>query len=132
LKELVMKPIFQALALIVSLLATGAWAHGDATPQHGGFVQVVNDVQFELVPATSAGGPTALYVFDHGKPLDASKLGGKLTVLVGTQMSEAPLKVAGKRLEAAGLTLAPKAKVVATVTGLPGAAATATVRFTVP
>ncbi len=121
---------FCALCLSLALVGTSAWAHGDAKPQHGGIVQVVNDLQFELVPAAAAGGPVALYISDHGKPVDASKLGGKLTVLQGMQTSEAPLKPAGAlRLEATGLTLAPKAKVVATVTG--GPAGVATVRFSV-
>ena len=53
----------------------------------------------------------ALYVSDHGKPMDASKLSGKkLTVLQGTQTSEAPLQTgrgpgAWKLL---GLSLAPR------------------------
>lgn len=120
-----MKKIVYALSLSLALLGTTAWAHGDAKPQHGGIVQTVNDLQFELVPTAAA-----LYVSDHGKPVDASRLGGKLTVLQGTQTSEVALKPMGPdRLEATGLRLAPKAKVVATVTGLPGSAAAVTVRF---
>lgn len=127
-----MKTLLHTLALSLALLSSSAHAHGDAKPQHGGIVQVVNDLQFELVPPAAPGGATALYISDHGKPVDASKLGGKLTVLQGTQTSEAPLKPAGaQHLEAVGLSLAPKAKVVATVTGLPAPATTATVRFSV-
>lgn len=124
--------LFHALSLSLLFVGLSAWAHGDAKPQHGGIVQMVHDLQFELVPPTTAGGATALYVSDHGKPLDASRLSGKLTVLQGTQTGEAALKPAGAlRLEAVGLTLAPKAKVVATVSGLPGGATTASVRFSV-
>lgn len=127
-----MKTLLHTLALGLALISSTAHAHGDAKPQHGGIVQTANDLQFELVPPAAPGGATALYISDHGKPVDASKLGGKLTVLQGTQTSEAVLKPAGAlRLEAAGLSLAPKAKVVATVTGLAVPGAAATVRFSV-
>lgn len=127
-----MKTLLHTLALSLALASSNAHAHGDAKPQHGGILQVVNDLQFELVPPPKPGDAAALYVSDHGKPMDASKLSGKLTVLQGMQTSEAPLKPAGaQRLEAAGLSLAPQAKVVATVTGLPAPGTTATVRFSV-
>lgn len=108
-------------------VALAAAAHGDAKPMHGGTVQVAADIQYELVPqATGA----ALYVVDHGKPADASKMGGKLTVLNGTQKSEVALKPAGgNKLEASGVTVASGAKVVATIQR--GDGKTASVRFSV-
>lgn len=55
---------------------------------------------------------------------------GKLTVLSGTEKSEAELKpVAADRLEATGVKLVPGSKVVATLSS-PGSKTT-TVRFTV-
>lgn len=120
-----------ALACGVVVVLAGApqpaIAHGEAKPLHGGIVQVVSDLQFELVVQK---GQTALFVVDHGKPADASRMGGKLTALQGAQRSEAPLKpVGGNQLLAAGLQLAPGAKVVAVVQGPDGKPMT--VRFTV-
>jgi hypothetical protein len=54
---------------------------------------------------------------------------GKLTVLSGSEKSEAELAVAGDRLEAKGVKLAPGAKVVAALTT--PAKKAITVRFTV-
>jgi hypothetical protein len=118
---------FTLAALVgLSALSFDAAAHGDAKPRHGGVVQSAADLEFELV---AQGGKAALFVVDHGKPADASKFSGKLTVLKGTERSEAELKPAGgNRLEAA-VPLDKGAKVVATVT-LPGGKGT-TVRFTV-
>ena len=93
-----MKTLLHTLALSLAALASSnAHAHGDAKPQHGGILQVVNDLQFELVLLPKPGDAASLYVSDHGKPMDASKLSGKLTVLQGTQTSEAPL-LAGAQL----------------------------------
>ncbi|WP_374673025.1 hypothetical protein [Ideonella sp.] len=117
-----------ALSLSLSLsLCLPARAHGDAKPMHGGIVQTAADLQYELVPQPQG---AALYVVDHGQPADATRLGGKLTVLNGTARSEAPLKPAGgNKLEATGITVGPGAKVVASVQGADGR--TTSVRFTV-
>ena len=122
-----MKVIAMVLGAALTVLSLGAAAHGDAKPMHGGTVQVASDIQYELVPQAQG---AALYVVDHGKPADASKMGGKLTVLNGAQKSEAALKpVGGNKLEASGVTVASGAKVVATV--LRGDGTTASVRFSV-
>lgn len=122
-----MKKLMIALGTALATLSFNAAAHGDAKPMHGGIVQVAADVQYELVP--HAGG-AALYVIDHGKPMDASKMGGKITVLNGTQKAEAELKPAGgNKLEASGVSVAAGAKVVATVRAADGKSAT--VRFSV-
>jgi hypothetical protein len=116
-----------ALAAALAALAFEAAAHGEAKPMHGGIVQVAQDLQFELVPQAAG---AALYVVDHGKPADASKMSGKLTVLNGTQKTEGVLKPAGgNRLDAADVRLAPGAKVVASIQG--ATAKPVTVRFTV-
>jgi hypothetical protein len=70
-----------------------------------------------------------IYVQDHGKPMTPTGLKGKLTVLNGAEKSEAELVVAGDKLEAKGIKLAPGAKVVAALV-TPSAKAI-TVRFTV-
>lgn len=122
-----MKTFSMVLGAALTVLSLGAAAHGDAKPMHGGIVQVASDIQYELVPQPNG---AALYVVDHGKPADASKMSGKLTVLNGTQKSEAALKPVGaNKLEAGGVTLASGAKVVATIQR--GDGTTASVRFSV-
>ena len=101
------------LGTCLAALSFNAAAHGDAKPMHGGVVQVASDIHYELVPQANG---AAIYVIDHGKPLDASAMSGKLTVLNGTDKSEAPLKAAGgNKLEATGLRLGPGARAVATL-----------------
>jgi hypothetical protein len=117
-----------ALVIAAStMVGQTALAHGGAKPQHGGVVQVANDIGFELV--AEADGAT-LYLQDHGKPMASAGLAGKLTVLVGSQKVEAELKPAGdNKLRASGVRLSPGAKVVAVVNSASGKATT--VRFTI-
>lgn len=123
-----MKKLFSSLLLGLSLVATGAvLAHGVEKPRHGGVVQSASDLSFELA---TQGDSTLLYVEDHGKPLATQGMAGKLTVLQGTQKSDAELKPAGdNKLEAKGVRLAAGAKAVAALTTASGKAIT--VRFTV-
>jgi hypothetical protein len=122
-----MKKIAIVLAAFVGVLSVNALAHGDAKPMHGGIVQVASDIQYELVPQP---GGAALYIVDHGQPADAARMSGKLTVLNGTQKSEAELKPAGgNKLEAAQVKVTAGSKVVASVKGADGKSAT--VRFAV-
>lgn len=122
-----MKKVFLAALVGFAALSGNAMAHGAAKAQHGGIVQIANDLSFELVPQASG---AALYLVDHDKPVDASKLSGKLTVLTGGQKTEADLKPAGAdKLEAAGIKVGPGSKVVAAIDGL--AKQTMTVRFSV-
>ena len=122
-----MKKLAIALSAAMAALSFNALAHGDAKPMYGGIVQMASDVQYELVPQASG---AVLYIVDHGKPADASKMSGKLTVLNGTQKSEAELKPAGgSKLEATGIKVLPGTKVVASVKSAEGQ--TATVRFSV-
>ena len=115
---------------LVAALAVGtAHAHGDAPPKHGGIVKAANDITFELVVKQDS---AEIYLDDHGAALPTATMKGKLTVLNGTEKTEAELKPAGgNRLEARGVKIAPGAKAVATVSSADGAR-TMTVRFSVP
>lgn len=122
-----MKVFAIALAAAVAAASFGASAHGDAKSLHGGIVQVVSDLQFELVPQPDG---AAIYIVDHGKPADTTGMAGKLTVLNGTEKTEAELRPAGaNKLQAVNVKVAPGSKVVARVGGSEGKALT--VRFSV-
>jgi len=87
-----MKKHFTLAALVVAQLASGnAFAHGEK-PKHGGVLQAVSDLSFELV---SKDGKATIYIEDHGKPVSTAGVVGKLTVLNGTNKSEVPLAPAG-------------------------------------
>lgn len=116
-----------AAVLACSALASApTLAHGGAAPKHGGVVQAASDLSFELVAGEGA---AMVYVEDHGKPMVPTGMSGKLTVLNGTEKSEAPLVVSGDKLEAQGVKLAKGAKVVAAINTADQKAIT--VRFTV-
>lgn len=121
--------LFITTALAAALFAAGpVLAHTQDKPQYGGVLASGGDLSFELT--TESAGAT-LYVVDHGKPADASRMGGKLTVLNGTQKSEGELRPAGaNKLVATGVKLDKGAKAVAAVQT--GAGKTVTVRFTNP
>ena len=115
--------------MVLGLLAVSfnaAYAHGEAKAKHGGVVAKASDLGFELV-----GTPTGavIYIDDHGKPMAPAGMAGKLTVLKGSEKSEAELAVAGDKLEAKGVKLAAGAKVVAALTT--PTRKVITVRFTV-
>lgn len=122
-----MRKILTATILSLSVLGSGAvLAHGDAKSKHGGIVQSASDLSFELVAQPDG---ALLYVEDHGKPMPVDGMSGKLTVLKGSERSEAALSAAGDKLEAKGITLARGAKVVAALQTANRKAIT--VRFTV-
>lgn len=104
---------YLAIALI-SLAALAftpsALAHGSAKAKHGGIVAVVNDLSFELVGTPDG---AMIYIDDHGKAVAPKGMKGKLTVMSGSEKTEAELVVAGDKLEAKGIALAKGAKVVA-------------------
>lgn len=125
-----MKKTFLIAALVCAAAATPhtASAHDEAKPRHGGVVQKVSDLDFELV-ADGAG--ATIHIDDHGFARSSTGMSGKLTVLDGNTKSEAALKPAGgNRLFAEGARLAPGAKAVATITNAAGK--TMTVRFSIP
>lgn len=122
-----MKQLLTVVVLGLSALSFNlAMAHGDAKARHGGAVAMASDLGFELVGTPDG---AVIYVEDHGKPLAPTGMTGKLTVLNGSAKSEAPLVVAGDKLEAKGVKLAAGAKVVAALTT--PAKKAITVRFTV-
>ncbi len=118
--------LLTAVVLGLSVLSFDAMAHGSAKPRHGGIVATASDLGFELV-GTPAG--AAIYIDDHGKAIAPTGMSGRLTVLNGTEKSEAELVAVGDRLEAKGVRLAAGAKVVAALTTSSKKAIT--VRFTV-
>lgn len=122
-----MKALITA-ALAAALLAAGpVLAHTEAKAQYGGVLASGGDLSFEL---TSEASGVAVYVVDHGKPADAAKMSGKLTVLNGSAKSEAELKPGGaNKLVASGVKLEKGAKAVAAIQT--GAGKTVTARFTV-
>lgn len=120
-------PLLGAACLAwLALCAPPAFGHGSATPRHGGVAQMASDLAFELV-ATPTG--ATIYIEDHGKPLSAAGMSGKLTVLDGANKSEAPLSPAGTTLVAPGIKLPKGAKAVAAITT--ANQKVITVRFTV-
>ena len=125
--------LLSALALTVSVsgtaFAAGDHAHGhDHKPLHGGIVVEANDMDYELVAKPDT---LTLHLRDHGKPAKTEGVSAKLTLLNGTEKSEAMLAPAGEgKLEAKGaFKVTAGTKVVALVT-LPGKKA-ANVRFAV-
>ncbi len=106
-----------ALFVCATGIAHAAGGH-DHSPKHGGVVAEANDLDFELVARPDR---LTLHVRDHGKPLPTQGASARLTLLAGTERSEAVLAPAGSdRLEAQGaFKLGPGTKVVAAVT-LPG------------
>lgn len=121
------KQAVAAIALGGSLIISPAsFSHDDPKPRHGGIVQLVNDVSYELV-IRDAG--VDIYVTDHGKPMSTAGMTGKLTVMMGTHRSDVDLVAAGDKLEAKGVKLAKGAKLVAALT-LPTKKAV-TVRFAI-
>lgn len=123
-----MKQVIQIAALALGALTLNqAMAHGAGKPQHGGVVQVANDVSFELV--VEADGAT-IYLVDHDAPMPSKGIAGKLTVLQGSNKTEVDVKEAGdNKLRATGVKLGKGDKVVAVLNNVEGK--TATVRFTV-
>ncbi len=123
-----MKKLITVLVLGISVLAfNAAWAHGGVKPKHGGVVQAAGDLSFELA-ATDNG--VTIHVEDHGKPLDTAGMTGKLTVLNGSERTEAELKAAGEnRLEADGVKVGSGTRAVATLTSPDGTAIS--VRFSI-
>ena len=108
--------------------AKAAAAPHEAKAQHGGVVSVVKDINYELVAAQ---GELALYVSDHGKPVDLAGATAKLTLLSGTQKQEIALAPAGNALRAKGaVSVAPGTKALVSFQPKSGPAASA--RFTLP
>ena len=123
-----MKHLISVASLVICCLSVNsALAHGDAKPQHGGILQVANDLSFELV--AQADGAT-IYLMDHGKPMASKGITGKLTVLQGSNKIEVDIKEAGDNtLRVFGVKLGKGDKLVAALSNIGGKSMT--VRFAI-
>ena len=110
--------LIAAAFLTMSVPAAAGEEHGHERAHHGGMAVEVREVDFEMVTAADT---VTIYVRDHNKPVSTAGAKGKVTVLSGTEKSEAPLVAAGEnKLESKGnFTLSKGTKVVALVE-LPG------------
>ncbi len=115
-----------ALITLATLGAGPVLAHSGAVAKHGGVVQAASDLSFELVTGQES---ALIYIEDHGQPLAPAGMSGKLTILSGAEKTEAPLVVAGDKLEAQGVKLVKGNKVVANLKT--AQQKSITVRFTV-
>jgi len=123
-----LKYLISALSLALSCLYMNtALAHGVAKPLHGGVVQKVNDIGFELVAQPDG---ATIYLMDHDKPMASKGITGKLTVMQGSNKIEADIKEAGDNtLRVLGIKLGKGDKLVAALSNVSGK--NTTVRFTI-
>ncbi|KQV61558.1 MULTISPECIES: hypothetical protein [unclassified Duganella] len=82
-----MKKLMALMAFTLAMAGGQAMAH-ESPAKHGGIVKSAGDMSFELV---NKDGQTTIYVDDHGKEVAMAGGSGTLTVLKGTEKSEAPL-----------------------------------------
>lgn len=131
-----MKKPFLALAAAVALAGAAhaggdhphdhghAHDHGhDHAPSRGGVVVETKAMDFEVVARP---GLIQVWVDDHGKPFQLDGAKGKVTLLNGSEKTEAELVAAGDHLQAKGsFKVAKGTKGIATVTlaGKPAASA---------
>jgi hypothetical protein len=104
------------LATLLTFSATAALAAGEHghDPKFGGVVVETKAGDFEIVARPEA---LQIYVSDHGKPMKLAGAKAKVTLLNGTEKSEAELVPTGDRLEAKGsFTVAKGTKGIAVVT----------------
>src|SRR5687767_10815184 len=102
-----------SLALALTSLAGFTVAQNKHGPTRGGVFVEGKEADYELVAKATV---LQLYVFDHGKPRNVSKVSAKLTMLAGAEKQDVELKPAGDKLEATGtFKVAPGTKVVAVV-----------------
>lgn len=108
-KKILSLLVFSASALVFNT----AYAHGNAEPEHGGIVQVTNEIVVELV---SRGDVAEIYLKDDDDPMPTAGMSGKLIIASDRGRSEAVLKPAGSnKLEAKGVKLPSGAKVLVIV-----------------
>lgn len=122
--------MLKQLALLAALAAASAQALAagghDLEPKHGGVVQEVKDLTYELV---ARGDRLVLHVEDHGKPVATAGASGRATVLLGAEKIEAELVPAGdNRLQTKSAVQVGAGAKVVRIVHLPGKPAT-TVRF---
>jgi hypothetical protein len=109
-------PSFVALLVlgIASLTLNTAQAHGGTQPEHGGVVQLVGDMSFELVAKADG---VELFVEDDGDEVTSADLAAKLTIIDAGAKSEVTLTpAAGNKFEAKGVKIGHGAKVAVLLT----------------
>jgi hypothetical protein len=100
---------------IICVLAMAAYvnfaqAHNEEV-QHGGVLQVVKEIAYELVSSEEA---VTIYVTDHGNPVETSGIVGRLVINDGAQKKEAKLEAHGvNELRAKGIRLSSGMRAVA-------------------
>jgi hypothetical protein len=107
---------FVALLLlgVASLTFDAAQAHGGTQPEHGGVVQLVGDMSFELVARADG---VELYVEDDGDEVTSADMAAGLTIVDAGAKSEVKLTpAAGNKFEAHGVKIPRGAKVVVLLT----------------
>ena len=111
--------------LIIALLASAmlgpalAQKSDPHTPKHGGIVMETKAGDLELVAKPDS---MQVYVSDHGKEMKLTSGTGKVTLFNGNDKVEAPLTLAGDRLEAKGsfkVAAGTRVLVEATINGKP-------------
>lgn len=120
-----MKPILFSL-LLACATTLSVLAAEDHAPKRGGVVVETKAGDLELVAKPDL---MLIHVSNHGKAMKLTTASGRLTVFNGNEKTEAPLTLAGDRLEAKGsFKVAAGTKVLAEVAlnGKPAVAA----RFT--
>jgi|ERR1700738_3898170 len=102
------------LLLGLSVNFSAAHAHGGTQPEHGGIVQLVGDMSFELVARPEG---VELYVEDDGEEVTSTDLAAKLTIVSAGAKSDVMLSpAAGNKFEAKGVNIAAGAKVTVLLT----------------
>jgi hypothetical protein len=90
---------FFATLLLAAVAAAPAIAAEDHKPKHGGVVVETKAGDMELVAKADS---IVIHVSDHGKATKLTSATGKVTVFNGNDKTEAPLALAGDKLEAKG------------------------------
>lgn len=94
-----MKHLLPTLLLAAVAATSPVFAADDHAPKHGGVVVETKAGDMELVAKPEL---IVIHVSDHGKPMKLTSATGKVTVFNGNDKTEAPLTLAGDKLEAKG------------------------------
>jgi hypothetical protein len=100
--------VFMGLAAIAQV-----HAHGSTEPQHGGQVQLVGDMSFELV---NGGDTIEVYLVEHGELLDTSPLKARIKIKSDPEAEAIDLAPAGDNRFSAPGSLPAGSEVLVVVT----------------
>ena len=90
--------LLASLMVIASVSAIAAGEH-EHSPKFGGVVVETKAGDIEIVAKPDS---IQIYITDHGKPMQMNGAKAKVTLLNGTEKSEAELALVGNKLEAKG------------------------------